>query len=80
MVDAEQEVSLLCLEAVTGHFGGDAAIEAGVKGLTENLPNECLIAMGNQTEGREDDGDVGVGDGVVKFSVRWTGREAGKVS
>lgn len=49
-------VVLLELVAATGHFGGDAVVEAGVEGVAKEIEDEVLVAGGDVAQGGEVEG------------------------
>lgn len=76
MTDAQQEIPLLDLVPLAGHFGDDPVIEAVVDGVQDGFLDDGFIAGGSLTESREDDAEVGVGDEIKVFLFRRTGGEA----
>ena len=46
-------------------------------GIEDHCFHEGLVATGDVAEGREYDGEVGVGEGVVEGTFGRAGREAG---
>ncbi len=79
MADAHQEIALLDLVPLAGHFGDDSIIEAVVDGVQHHFLDDGFIAGGNLTESGEEDAEVGVGDNVEVLLFRRTRWEAESV-